>query len=1214
MLPAFILSCRAFTLSTVHFLVYGSRNSHLSRWYGEEEGKDPPKEREEAMSISTTSECPQEEHTLTLDELKELKEIFTEFEDAGGLELQDFLLEVGPLFRRRTAISDEELEILFKRIDANANGSVDWDEISTFLLMTDEKEAITVATGAYSREYSAEPNVAPSLPLVEHNEPISFLFVHPSLPKYITASTSLIKYWGSDTLHHERTVCKSRAAIMYVGLTSWNDTIVVITLDRAVCFYSCDGGELVRAFCGQRKRWIRNAKGQKVPDDRRSFIYRPKFTIPLNTHEADELKFGDNAPELGKVETSVPVLSHFLRDVAIEVTVLEDLGYFNSGCDMWVHIGYPTAIDVLSQGDKDRMLIGLKSGFVQIYDLSTNVFGNPLAIPCLSTIQVHRDRICRIICCPKMDFVLTASWDGTVQVRNIDRLGEPGTKLGGGIIEPPEDFTQVKKDTIVPSSVDTGQRGHAHKILHMEWNEDLKLIATCARERDVLLWSPYLTKPLAKLDCKVHTVDLKFIRRDAQIVVLCEDRSMRIFDLRTYQCVQVLTASRQVPKSSLLCVSVDEKRECIVFSSTKLLTWPIVKRNECKQGYVGHRHHVVAVVWSKLFGQIISADEKSIIVWDQQTRFPQNRWEAPCTVCDICLDVHERRLLVGMQNGEVCVYNYINAYVLRECIPPAGTGEVTSIQFGEQLRPRHVYLIVSAHERGRCCIYTDDSTTCAPQRVLECGGCTLCASVMDRVLYVGIAGVVGSYNFEEVGSHTHNWELDPHVHNLRFLFNGPPAIPVVQKKDAGVDEVVDTAEKAACKMTECMVGISRLSPPVIVCGTGEGTIQMWCTEKLRKLLEVQVSVHADEGIFSLALNLNETILVCGDLEGYITILDIAGLSTLITPDAIVQTNRFRAHESLVSRIVFLDENSFLSSSFDCNVNFWDVDGNNFGKLDGRSTPASTLLGDKEKWCPHNESTVDSFDKVRAEFVLQQLKRSPNATMSEAQLREAFTEGEIAARCGFAGPFVFCDDPVDALLRALDVLLQKPARIKKHDESYVVVEERPQLRDVGQWATVTDTVSGTPLEKEPQDDGVGVWRAPRHPALLKLPYLVERSAASRQPKRIRLTKGKDRKAARALLTTSIVHEKEPELVSHTERLLDVPNLADSSPQEMNFAKKFLWDTYFSCAQDPVAQLQRCVRHQRVYDDPCAIHHLRVAARTKEGLTESHAAAQRNHAHN
>ena len=72
---------------------------------------------------------------ISAGQMDNLKNIFFEADSDGNgsLDIEEFLSAMGPFFGTDT--SEEKLTLLFRRMDSNLNGEVDWDEFSDFMLL-----------------------------------------------------------------------------------------------------------------------------------------------------------------------------------------------------------------------------------------------------------------------------------------------------------------------------------------------------------------------------------------------------------------------------------------------------------------------------------------------------------------------------------------------------------------------------------------------------------------------------------------------------------------------------------------------------------------------------------------------------------------------------------------------------------------------------------------------------------------------------------------------------------------------------------------------------------------------------------------------------------------------------------------------------------------------------------------------------------------------
>ena len=689
------------------------------------------------------------DQSFSLRELKRLRRIFEAFDDEGGMNFRVFVEKVGPIIRHKAeGATLRDIEVLFKRIDANANGSVDWYEISDFLLMNDVKTSAKALAGAgapsqFEREAVSrqQPTDHPATRFLYHTEPATRLLLSARHGWYYTSSPDgTAKMWDPSTLRHERTFHASKSPIVDMCHTTWGDSIGVLAMDGTASFYAPDSGNLLRVYRAERRRDLGNGGGgaatarARIIDDRRAYVRRPVFTVPMSHRELEAIRCSEAlSTTFGRVEACSPYLSHFAKDDQIETVGLENLGWlprsalsasaaaatcrpeargtsstvhYTAGGGLGASSGYggggggpnssaslasagyvssmATFSDVRSERPT-RALFGLESGHLQLYDIDhPSAFGLPIAVPNRLTAAAHAGLISSIKTCEAMRLVFTASHDGTLQVRHWDRVDDYGVRLGEGALGPDGygfGFGGTNGGGLIAEghAADAAQRGHSRRVTAMDWSLRSRAIASCGLDRDALLWSPYLPRPVARLEGEpmAHMLDIRFCDAAHQVLTLCSNRTVKLWDLRTYRCVHTLRDGhgprlghgRDREGSGLHVAAIDARRGAVVLGTTFPRQWLVVQNKRYGPLYVGHRLPIIGMALSAQFGQLVTADERTIIVWDAVQQSVIVRWRLSEGATGITLDANGRRLLVSTLSGSVLVHNYVNAQLLKRCHP-----------------------------------------------------------------------------------------------------------------------------------------------------------------------------------------------------------------------------------------------------------------------------------------------------------------------------------------------------------------------------------------------------------------------------------------------------------------------------------------------------------------------------------------------------------------
>jgi hypothetical protein len=77
---------------------------------------------------------------ISASQLQHLNKVFMDADEDGNgsLDIEEFVRALGPFFGEGT--TREKLTLLFRRMDANLNGEVNWDEFSSFMLLQGPNE------------------------------------------------------------------------------------------------------------------------------------------------------------------------------------------------------------------------------------------------------------------------------------------------------------------------------------------------------------------------------------------------------------------------------------------------------------------------------------------------------------------------------------------------------------------------------------------------------------------------------------------------------------------------------------------------------------------------------------------------------------------------------------------------------------------------------------------------------------------------------------------------------------------------------------------------------------------------------------------------------------------------------------------------------------------------------------------------------------------
>ena len=157
--------------------------------------------------------------------------------------------------------------------------------------------------------------------------------------------------------------------------------------------------------------------------------------------------------------------------------------------------------------------------------------------------------------------------------------------------------------------------------------------------------------------------------REAQIISLALDKTMRVWDIRSHRCMQVISDSTDYrPENIISCMMWDGARRALITTNTRLRQWPI--RFSISEGTSAHEKPVSSCLFNRKFEEALSGDHAGMIcVWDPRTgnmRSRFNRAHGDDKITAMAFDGFERRLITGSDTGDIRVWNYSRLDVLKE--------------------------------------------------------------------------------------------------------------------------------------------------------------------------------------------------------------------------------------------------------------------------------------------------------------------------------------------------------------------------------------------------------------------------------------------------------------------------------------------------------------------------------------------------------------------
>eukprot|EP01012_Entosiphon_sulcatum_P065713 TRINITY_DN9469_c0_g1_i1.p1 TRINITY_DN9469_c0_g1~~TRINITY_DN9469_c0_g1_i1.p1 ORF type:complete len:1266 (+),score=137.45 TRINITY_DN9469_c0_g1_i1:65-3799(+) len=584
----------------------------------------------EPRQNSTTEQDETWNSKISLGQLERLRGVFYAQGPIPALDENGFVAAMEEILEQR--LTERQLRTWFMQVDANADGRVDWDEFSSFILAEAEQQMLDEDA---KQSYAYQHHPVDTTPNALHTAPITRLVIHPRYKRYYTGSQDgTVKVW-SDRVKYHSTLHAGDGWITDLCFTPLGHRLLVATVDRMVCVYDPARGELVRVLTG----------AQMTPD------LEEKIRVMRRTAE-----------ERGPVSTTaLAELSETLAEFHLR-REKHDASLRRTDVthcpDMREAV---TALDTFGDEHNIKTLVGDKTGRLLLYDLSTPARGE---LSTIANVDIHRSGITRVRYAPYLDCAITASWDSRLGLIDLT-AGQVVRKLGG----------------------DSHQPGHKLGIHGFDWSESRKVIASCSSETFVCLWNHCIPTPVFVLPHTQQVVDVVCNEPDQQLVTLSADRTIRIFDMRTFHCVQTIRVkkSRATGLAPVTAMSFDRRGQRLVVGSIHPIVYPMKKAlSKFPATYHGHQLPALNVAINKEFQHAVSVDAKRVIVWDITSGDVVSSfgWRtAHSDVLCFCLDGNSRRIFLGSTTGEsLPVFNSITGQVLRTFVVPT-SGEISALAY-----------------------------------------------------------------------------------------------------------------------------------------------------------------------------------------------------------------------------------------------------------------------------------------------------------------------------------------------------------------------------------------------------------------------------------------------------------------------------------------------------------------------------------------------------
>ena len=326
-----------------------------------------------------------------------------------------------------------------------------------------------------------------------------------------------------------------------------------------------------------------------------------------------------------------------------------------------------------------------------------------------ATLIGHTDTVTAFLSIPTLRLLVSSSMDSTVRIWNL-RSNAPLKVL----------------------------RGHARGVSSIAFSNEQRVLLSCGFDHEIFVWNPYVeTRTSGKLrghTCSVLSVTC--VEGTKEAISVDMEGNMRIWDLRTLMCVQTLTAHEAEggadnhlydhvhnPNTPNPDMFKDTNKK----TGSNCLSWCYVHHpagnrimvaterhlrvyayDEVQDPRVADKHVSNTLVYNPLTSSFLTVGGQNCKNWDAATgkllsNFENIIEEDKVEITAVCYDDQYRQFLLGDTLGRIRMYQCANGQLLRDLVSHSDGGEVIAIMFN-----RVTDCIYSSSSKGQLIAQEDD--------------------------------------------------------------------------------------------------------------------------------------------------------------------------------------------------------------------------------------------------------------------------------------------------------------------------------------------------------------------------------------------------------------------------------------------------------------------------------------------------------------------------
>lgn len=550
--------------------------------------------------------------------LKDCRSKFLEFgvgESGDALKVEDFI-EILSAYMPR-----QDVEKIYKKIDVNDDGFVDWHEFTGFLINADAMKG----SSAYGPSYQPTERAAQPQDRHTHRDLVEHLvFSMRPVPMIISGcKDGTISMWNYSDLS-------------FMGSVFHHDKSSIMV------------SSMIKSISTAQKAAMKVAVGKLSASSPAGGVC---ITAMASLSSTGHLCVASADCSMAVYDLATQELCGRLHNTVEMVTSLTAFQVIDKRLD--VLVPYIITGDLLGR----ISAIKLDPEFCASSDGGQKkknqlIMEKALDVG-LNRIKMHSDSITKLVFLPELEQIISASMDGKIKFINLEKMTI---------------YREFNGHTTTGASVHVGVKSIA-------WAPVQKYIVSVGTDRVILMWDPYTLDIMCKLTgLSSPVMELAIDEKHQQVIASTKKKSIRCWDSITYEALEpVEDHSDYLPINEISCSLYVPEMRGLVTAANRLKLYSVEKMAE--EGGAVEQDDLTCVLFNDVFHQVVivsnsgkvkvylSEDGSLVTHFNAQTVAGEDKsleQDLAAFVKDAAFDEPKRRLIIITMSNEIQLWNCHN--------------------------------------------------------------------------------------------------------------------------------------------------------------------------------------------------------------------------------------------------------------------------------------------------------------------------------------------------------------------------------------------------------------------------------------------------------------------------------------------------------------------------------------------------------------------------